>query len=588
MKKIILISILMVAIKIGNAQVWQWANDADSPANIVGICTDNAGNTVVTGQYSSGGPNIVFGPLTATTTGGPNLYIAKYDPAGVILWLKCTSLNALNSSWGTAVSTDAAGNVYLTGGFSGDSVVLGSFTLVNPNHTNDDDHGIDNILIAKYDPNGNVLWAKTAFKNDTTDCWGGTSISAESNGNFYVTGEFKGDTLALDSHTLTNSDPSHNNIFVAKCNTNGSYSWVNQPTIVDGDVREPHVSYDAAGNVYVTGNYLGEVAFGTHTLTQTFNYELFIVKYDPNGNVIWAKNSTSQAPHDAVAFSSCTDVAGNIYVSGYFSGTNIVIGTYSLSNSNTNQSQKNMFVAKLDGNGNVLFIKNSGGSGSYIASSIVASGNSFYVAISGNLSTTPKTIILDTYTTTSLFTPGLVYPVFIAQYDLNGNALNVTSLADGGYDISPYNSGNKLSTNENCKVHFGSVYRSAVPSNNPFMVGTYTFTPKPFSPSMYPFVAKLEFDKNCPEVTTDLSINHMSGLKVNMFPNPTNGVFKIELDEQIEGSELILMNTMGQIVYEQKLAPGLSEVNCTLSSGVYQYTILKNKHAIAKGKLIVN
>src|SRR5690606_8330373 len=111
-----------------------------------GISTDANGNVLVTGFFGS--PSITFGSTTltnASSTGKDELFIVKYDPNGNVLWAK--SAGGINGDWGNSISTDANGNVLLTGYFSSSSITFGSTTLTNA--------GSYDIFIAKYDSSGN-------------------------------------------------------------------------------------------------------------------------------------------------------------------------------------------------------------------------------------------------------------------------------------------------------------------------------------------------------------------------------------------------------------------------------------------------
>src|SRR5688572_21665726 len=76
-------------------------------------------------------------------------------------WAWAKSVGGANEDYGQSTSTDASGNVYVTGRFWSSSLVFGSDTLIN-------EGGYD-IFVVKYSASGNVLWAKRA---------GGTSIDA--------------------------------------------------------------------------------------------------------------------------------------------------------------------------------------------------------------------------------------------------------------------------------------------------------------------------------------------------------------------------------------------------------------------------
>ena len=121
------------------------------------------------------------------------------------------------------------------------------------------------------------------------------------------------------------------------------------------------ISTDAVENVYTIGYFAGTVDFdpGTGSFNLTSNFQdLFISKLDVNGNFVWAKgiNSTSSI----IGHSIIVDVAGNVYITGDFAGTvdfDPGTSTYNL----TSAGNSDIFVSKLDANGNFVWAKSMGG-----------------------------------------------------------------------------------------------------------------------------------------------------------------------------------------------------------------------------------
>ena len=90
---------------------------------------------------------------------------------------------------------------------------------------------------------------------------------------------------------------------------------------------------------------------------------------------------------------------------------------------------------------------------------------------------------------------------------------------------------------------------------------------------------------NC-SLTGIEAINESSSTKI--FPNPNNGSFKLQIDNEIINGEIVLFNSIGQKVYEQKISQGINEINAQgLSQGLYHYTLLQNKHLLQSGKMVV-
>jgi hypothetical protein len=83
------------------------------------------------------------------------------------------------------------------------------------------------------------------------------------------------------------------------------------------------MTVDASGNVYTTGVFSDTVDFnpgaGTFNLNSEGGYDVFVQKLDASGNFVWAKafGSTSNDQGSSIRL----DALGNVYTTGYFSGT---------------------------------------------------------------------------------------------------------------------------------------------------------------------------------------------------------------------------------------------------------------------------
>ena len=177
---------------------------------------------------------------------------------------------------------------------------------------------------------------------------------------------------------------------------------------------------DFAGNVYVTGTFYGTAVFGATALNSTGNGDLFIAKLSPGGDWLWAKNSGGSARGYGIA----VDAAANVYVTGCFGGT----GTFG-STSLTSNGNNDVFAAKLDTNGNWLWVKSAGGvDPDYgwgiavdAAANVYLTGHFWYTATFG----------ATTLTSTS------VSDIFIAKLDSSGNWLWARQCGGGVYGDYP-------------------------------------------------------------------------------------------------------------------------------------------------------
>ena len=298
-----------------------WAKRAGGTGNDNGwsVSADASGNAFVAGYFSS--PKIIFGLDTLTRAGSNDMFIAKYDSNGNVLWAKRAGGTGDDESW--SASADASGNVFVTGYFTSPKIIFGSDTLTHAG-----------IFIAKYDANGNVLWAHSA---GGTGGGTGYSVSADAGGNVFVTGNFSSPKIIFGSDTLTNAG-----VFIAKYDANGNALWAHSAGGTGGGIGNS-ISADAWGNVFVTGEFSNPtIIFGSDTLSSSVasGFQMFIVKYDANGNVICGSALARDGYNNGVS----ADHFGNAYIGSIYSANTanpFIIGTDSLTN------HLGVFVAKF-------------------------------------------------------------------------------------------------------------------------------------------------------------------------------------------------------------------------------------------------
>ncbi len=203
--------------------------------------------------------------------------------------------------------------------------------------------------MAKVSPSGEWLWAVSAGGVDDDE---GLSVSYDSAGNVCVAGDFYGQ-VAFGSTTLTSYGSG--DIFVAKLDTAGNWLWVKNAGSTHQDDALA-LDLDSAGNALVSGWFNGTAAFGTHSLTVSGGdvFDIFTAKLDPAGNWLWAVSAGGT--QDDQAWGISVDPAGNSFVTGYFVGT-AAFGAHNL----TGTGGADVFVAKLDPEGNWLWANQAGG-----------------------------------------------------------------------------------------------------------------------------------------------------------------------------------------------------------------------------------
>ena len=322
--------------------VWAFSAGGDSLGIGYGVAVDRLGNSHVVGGFTSS--QAAFGSVVLTNAGSVGIFIAKYDGAGSFLWARQAGGSASDEA--RAIAVDASGNSYVTGLFTSPSATFGGITLTN--------HGSFDVFVAKYDNTGNVLWAKGVGDSDNDE---GLAIAVDKAGNSYVTGVFAG-------------SPGGGiwDMFIAKYDSAGTLLWFKRAGGA-GDDRGNGIALDGNGNIYVVGAFASPtLTFESTTLTNAGSFSAYLAKYDSAGNFLWVRQTQGSGNDGASGVG--VDATGNVYMTGGFSSSSISFGGITITNSGP--SEHDIFVAKYDPDGNILWAKQAGGAEGFDYGSSIA------------------------------------------------------------------------------------------------------------------------------------------------------------------------------------------------------------------------
>lgn len=331
------------------------------------VATDASGNVIITGSFDS--PTMTIGTFTLINSGigFKDVFVAKYDSSGTLQWAK--RFGGASDDEGKSISTDAAGNVYVTGNFSSTSLTFAASTLSCI--------GYPEVFVVKYNSAGSEIWARNGVGNQPDYANG---ITTDGLGNIFVCGTFTGASISFGAISVPNFS-SGNDIFIVKYNSNGNPVWVREAGDNSNDEANG-ISSDFSGNIYIIGSYSSNhIVFGTDTLWTAppgsgSALGTFLAKYNNSGIVQWARGSDSACGQsNAAAFGVAVKAIGNnaIYVTGYFGVQLISFDSLVLVNVNGNQAQQeDIFILKYDASGNIQWGRSGGGASSDIATGISA------------------------------------------------------------------------------------------------------------------------------------------------------------------------------------------------------------------------
>ncbi len=359
--------------------IWAKLIGGPSDDNVGSILLDGSGNIYVSGSFYSSTIDFDPGPGTfnVNSAGDYDAFILKLDSGGNFIWVK--TFGGVNFDGTGPMKLDAMGNIFLTGTFMGLSDFdpgPGVFNLTSAAVIDFD------IFVSKLDANGNFIWAKAMGGNGID---GGSSIDVDASGNVYTTGAFEVSAdfdPGVGTYSLTSAGDY--DIFVSKLDVNGNFVWT-QAMGGAGQDRGSSICLDGAGNVYTTGYFKFTADFDPSSSTAfqltslTSSESTFISKLDNNGAFLWA-GAFVASTGVSIGTSITLDVSGNIYTTGYFLGTLDFNPGSSIFNKSSVGSQ-DIFISKLDANGNFLCVGTIGGAGNDVGSCVATSTN-------GNLYTT--------------------------------------------------------------------------------------------------------------------------------------------------------------------------------------------------------
>ncbi|MCX6278568.1 MAG: T9SS type A sorting domain-containing protein [Bacteroidetes bacterium] len=193
-------------------------------------------------------------------------FISKFDTSGNILWVK--TMGGPYADMGGTIDLDRAGNIYTTGDFK-DTAYFDNIVLTNGSKRD--------WYIAKYDNNGNALWARQGHITGNKVYFG--FAASTFTGDIYAIGNFSGNAVFGD-HSISAGSP--NDMFLARYNALGQCLGItNVP-----NAYHSSVTFDNSENAILTGCFSGTINFGAQSIKSYGSNDIFIAKHDAITSVV--------------------------------------------------------------------------------------------------------------------------------------------------------------------------------------------------------------------------------------------------------------------------------------------------------------
>ena len=283
-----------------------------------GVTVDASNNVVITGIIR-GTVDFGGGPLSATTR---NIFVTKFDPAGIHMWSQSFGDAVFDRA--TRVAVDGSGNIIIAGSavdnvdFGGGSLPMGTF-------------------LAKLDAGGSHVWSQGFAQGSFGSGDPVASVAVDALSNVVMTGPFI-DPIDFGGGVLTSLGDS--DVFLAKFDSAGGHLWSRRFGDFDHQEAET-IGVDTAGNVVIEGSLNGTVDFGGGPLTASGFGDIFLARFDADGNHLWSRRFGGSRFGNGIA----VDSSGSISITGFGEGVDLGAGIL----------QDGIFVARLDSGGDHLW-----------------------------------------------------------------------------------------------------------------------------------------------------------------------------------------------------------------------------------------
>jgi len=409
------------------------------------------------------------------------------------------------------------------------------------------------IFVLKLDLDGNFIWAKQIGSG------GGDflrSFVIDSNENIYLSGYIGGSDFDYDPGINEYTLPTNNSerIFFLKLDQNGEFQWVERLPYENNSTL-PSLSIDSNNDYIYVKTYDDEV-------DQTFNGTAYstktiINKFDTEGELLWNKDFFGTS--DIFNVSNVIDNIGNVYTIGSYKGEMYFEnGDVLASNGNFD-----IFISKLDSEGNSLWALGMGGDMSDRGWSIATDSNGNVYAV-GSFEDTA-----DFESGTGgqfLFSEG-GKDIFILKLDSNGNILLLEKISGTNEANIDDEEAEHIIIDESDNIYISGYFQG----NADFDLGANSTFLNSFGGNDI-FILKMR-QEELVGLEGEINIELL-----NVFPNPNNGNFSLNFEKVYNYIELNVFDIQGNIVYTSSFNNSSNvHLNLELPPGVYASKVITDK-----------
>ena len=278
------------------------------------VALDAAGNVHVVGAFG-GTADLDIGPGVQSATSSntsDDVFILKLDPNGSTIWARW--FGGPSNDLGRSIAVDGAGRVLVAGVFGGTMDIDPGAGTNNVSSV-----GMEDAFALCLDAAGDHQWGYGWGGSQDDAAWG---IAVDAAGNATVTGEFKVTAdLDPTAGTFMGLANGAEDLFVLRLDAMGGFSWA-VAMGGSGFERGAGVAMDQTGACIITGDMDSptdiDPGAGIVVLSGTSFEDAFVLKLDAGGSLAWGFLLQGFL-NDGLG--TAVDAAGNVYVCGEYNGT---------------------------------------------------------------------------------------------------------------------------------------------------------------------------------------------------------------------------------------------------------------------------
>ena len=528
MKKLttlIFATLIFINLSTGQSFDWATASGGGGSDQAYAIATDNEGNSYVTGWFSE---SAHFGDIVLNSEEGKDVFLAKYNNSGEVLWAV--------KAWGVANNTAAGITLdwddfpIITGWFA-ESIHFGDVVL--------ESNGSYDMFVARYNNEGDVIWAKSA--GGEGDDYG-NRLTTNMEYDVLVSGSFRYTAHFGEETTITSEG--NRDIFIANYANTGNFQWVKKAG-GEGEDRAYDIVSNEDGATYFTGVFNGKAFFDEHDVMSSSFLSTYIAKMDAGGNFLWVRKGTGGANDYARGFGISMDNEGYVYGNGTFSGR--LTFSENTVEASGGEFDFDTYLVKYNHDGELSWLRKAGGYGNDQGMDLYTdgNGNSFVTGFFSNVAN---------FGDHALESAGKA-DVFIAKYNWAGEVLWAKRAGgeylDYGYGISRGNP-------ENEQLYVCGNFQEDAAFDD-IVLSNWG--------GLDMFVAKLNYDNDF--------VIESNNESLTILPNPSNGSFELNITEQHKNITIKIFSTDGKLVVKKELNNNQNRiaVKTDLPPGVYSLQV---------------